>query len=233
MPVILHIETSTDLCSVALSENSALHSFVSDKKNEHSATLIPYIENILKQTGVAFGDLSAIATGIGPGSYTGLRIGAATAKGLAYALNIPIIGISPLEAMAYHIINSQKVNTLSSMQFIPLLDAGRMEVYAAVYDHHLNEIMPAQALILTPDTFADIALQHILVFFGNGSKKFRDIMPDADKHVFVDDIVPTASLMMPLAVERYAAGNFLNTAYFEPLYIKEFIAKTPTVKGLR
>jgi tRNA threonylcarbamoyladenosine biosynthesis protein TsaB len=240
MSAILHIETSTDLCSVALSENGTcgsakmLYSFVSDKKNEHSATLVPCIEDALKQTGITFKNLSAIAVGIGPGSYTGLRIGTAAAKGLAYALNIPIIGISPLEAMAHHVINMQSgATSQSAMQFIPMLDAGRMEVYTAVYDYRLSEIMPAQALILMPGTFSEIALRHTLVFFGSGSRKFHDIMPDADKHIFIDGIIPAAPLMVPLATERYVAGNFLDTAYFEPLYIKEFVAKTPVVKGLR
>jgi tRNA threonylcarbamoyladenosine biosynthesis protein TsaB len=236
MHTLLHIETSTDLCSVALSDaHSAkpLYSFVSDKRNEHSSTLMLYIEEALKQTGITFKDLSAIATGIGPGSYTGLRIGAATAKGLAYSLNIPIIGISPLQAMAHCVINRREAVCGSTAQFVPMLDAGRMEVYTAVYGCKLNEIMPVQALILTPDAFADLALQHTLVFFGNGSDKFRSIMPDKDRHIFIDGIAPAASLMIPLAAKEYAAGNFLDTAYFEPLYIKEFIAKTPNVKGLQ
>ncbi|MDR2556582.1 MAG: tRNA (adenosine(37)-N6)-threonylcarbamoyltransferase complex dimerization subunit type 1 TsaB [Bacteroidales bacterium] len=283
MSRILHIETSTDFCSIALSEfetdkfsgihsGSAgdigsivdvgniktLYSFVSDKKNEHASTLLLYIKQALTQTGVAFKDLSAIAVDIGPGSYTGLRIGIATAKGLAYALNIPVIGVSPLLAMACGVLKTSVTGT-SSLQitanslnisaagvnpvqaaaackngslYVPMLDAGRMEVYAAVYDSLLNELMPVQALILAPDTFADIALKHTLVFFGSGSEKFRSVMPDADKHIFIDGIVPTASLMIPIAALEYAAGSFLDTAYFEPLYIKEFIAKPPTVKGL-
>jgi tRNA threonylcarbamoyladenosine biosynthesis protein TsaB len=242
MPIILHIETSTDLCSVALAESGVssgagsaddtkvLYSFISDKKNEHSSTLLLYIEDALKQTGVAFKDLSAVAAGIGPGSYTGLRIGAATAKGLAYALNIPVIGVSPLRAMANSVLSNCGATTQSIVRFVPLIDAGRMEVYSAVYDHCLNEIMPPQALILTSDTFADFTSQHTLVFFGSGSEKFRNIMTDSN---FIDGIVPAASLMIPLAAKEYAAGNFLNTAYFEPLYIKEFIAKAPSVKGLQ
>jgi tRNA threonylcarbamoyladenosine biosynthesis protein TsaB len=246
MSTILHIETSTDLCSVALSENSAesglgnsandakmLYSFVSDKRNEHSSTLMIYIEEALKQTGITFKDISAIAVGIGPGSYTGLRIGAATAKGLAYALNIPIIGVNPLQAMTYHIINMQKETAQSAVKFIPMLDAGRMEVYTAVYDCKLNETMPVQALILTPDTFSDIELQYTLIFFGSGSNKFRNIIFNAHKHIFIDGIVPAASFMIPLATEKYATGDFLDTAYFEPLYIKEFVAKAPTIKGLQ
>ncbi|MDR1974566.1 MAG: tRNA (adenosine(37)-N6)-threonylcarbamoyltransferase complex dimerization subunit type 1 TsaB [Bacteroidales bacterium] len=332
--IILNIETSTDLCSVALSEGEkTLYQFVSDSKNEHASTLSLYIENALKQSGKTFKDISAIAVGIGPGSYTGLRIGTSAAKGLAYALNIPIIGVSSLRAMASHVINlgippplaelrgrgrafrckvaskrgqrtrlrglcraratSLRSNNLfcpphsprckkgfplqSLMRFVPMLDAGRMEVYTAIYDYSLNEITPAQALILAPNAFEELTEKHTLVFFGSGSNKFREMTQNATngqasagqtsaddgqvladnatppqtpstdcehiltspqtlsecKHIFIDNITPLAAYMVPLAAKAYAANDFLDTAYFEPLYLKEFIAKSPTVKGLK
>jgi tRNA threonylcarbamoyladenosine biosynthesis protein TsaB len=227
--LILHIETSTDLCSVALSEGiKNIYSFVSPKKNEHSSTLSVYIENALQSCGKQYKDLSAIVVGLGPGSYTGLRIGVSAAKGLCYALGIPAIGISPLQAMASHVIT----NLSSEHLLIPMLDAGRMEVYTAVYDKDMNEVLPIQALVLTQDSFADLAALNRLVFFGSGSNKFRDIMPNADKHKFIDNTEPTAEMMIPLAFKAYSCGDFLDTAYFEPIYIKEFIAKAPVVKGL-
>jgi tRNA threonylcarbamoyladenosine biosynthesis protein TsaB len=246
--LILYIETSTDLCSVALSEGAKnIYSFVSDKKNEHSSTLSVYIENALQSCGKQYKDLSAVAVGLGPGSYTGLRIGVSAAKGLCYALGIPAIGISPLQAMTSHILNLRALLLRDEVAparlplefleqplngnplFIPMLDAGRMEVYTAVYDKDMKEVMPIQALVLEQDSFTDLAASNTLVFFGSGSNKFRDIMPNAE---FIDNIVPTAEMMIPLAFKAYFNSDFLDTAYFEPVYIKEFIAKAPVVKGL-
>lgn len=226
--IILHIETSTQVCSVALSENNkCIFSVSNDEGMNHAALLSTFIQealDILKQTGRR---PDAVAVSSGPGSYTGLRIGVSTAKGLCYGLGIPLISISTLEIMAIAAIKNNTPNTED--YFIPMIDARRMEVYDAVFDAGLNLQRPVSADIIEGDAFADYLTNNRVYFFGNGSAKCKMLLQSPNAY-FIDDINPLAENMIQPAVKKYKENNFENVAYFEPFYLKEFQATVPKNK---
>lgn len=226
MAVILNIDTSTDHCSVALTaEGMVLAHQEEGGGRNHAALLSDYIKYCLDFAREKELKLEAVAVSMGPGSYTGLRIGLSEAKGLAYALNIPLIGINTLRIMACNVMFTQELE--GDEIFVPMIDARRMEVYTAAYDFALNEVMPQQALILTPESYADIiSANRKIVMFGNGSDKARDIIT-APNVTFVPDVAPLAIDMIALAEQAYANKDFLDLAYSVPNYIKDFQATTP------
>lgn len=226
MAVILNIDTSTDHCSVALTaEGMVLAHQEEGGGRNHAALLSDYIKYCLDFAREKELKLEAVAVSMGPGSYTGLRIGLSEAKGLAYALNIPLIGINTLRIMACNVMFTQELE--GDEIFIPMIDARRMEVYTAAYDFALNEVMPQQALILTPESYADIiGANRKVVMFGNGSDKARDVIT-ASNVTFVPDVAPLAIDMIALAEQAYANKDFLDLAYSVPNYIKDFQATTP------
>jgi tRNA threonylcarbamoyladenosine biosynthesis protein TsaB len=229
---ILCIETATTICSVALaSDGSILSERKSSEKNAHSAIITLFIDDILKEVGLEYTDIDAIAVSKGPGSYTGLRIGVSTAKGLCYALDVPLISVNTLQSMAKGMADNL-INVDSSTLFCPMIDARRMEVYSAIFDNNTREVRETKAEIIEPDSFAEYLINHKMIFFGDGAPKCRDILTHPNA-VFYDDINPSAANMAEIAKEKFKGKQFENVAYFEPFYLKEFIAGIPRVKGLK
>ena len=228
----LCIETATTICSVALaSDGSILSERKSSEKNAHSAIITLFIDDILKEVGLEYTDIDAIAVSKGPGSYTGLRIGVSTAKGLCYALDVPLISVNTLQSMAKGMADNL-INEDSSTLFCPMIDARRMEVYSAIFDNNTREVRETKAEIIEPDSFAEYLTNHKMIFFGDGAPKCRDIITHPNA-VFYDDINPSAANMAEIAKEKFKGKQFENVAYFEPFYLKEFIAGIPRVKGLK
>ena len=214
MAVLLCIETATTNCSVTLSVNGSVTAFREDpdKNYSHAEQLHVFIEEILAEANLEKASLDAIAVSKGPGSYTGLRIGVSTAKGLCYALDIPLIAIPTLQVLA------SKVETTKAD--VPMLDARRMEVYAAVYAEG-NEIRETRAEILNENSFAEYLSAGKTIFIGNGVEKFKTICKHPNAQFIVDNL-PSAKEMAVLAEKKYNTKAFEDVAYFEPYYLKDF-----------
>lgn len=221
MAFILCIETTTPICSVALSKDGKL---LAEKKDvvgqNHAKLLTVLIEELFARAQFSFSDLDAVAISQGPGSYTGLRIGTSAAKGICYALDIPLIAINTLQALANN-------NTLSPTALrCPMIDARRMEVYCQLFDSSLNPKSDVTAKILNENSFQEILKQHTIAFFGNGAEKFAEICI-APNAIFPRGILPLATQMAKLAEENYKEKKFKNVAYFTPFYLKNFQVTTP------
>ena len=226
---ILCLETSTKVCSVALGQNGkvvALKESADEKHlpvrqaGSHAENLTVYIQEACKQASVSLKDIDAVAVSKGPGSFTGLRIGVSTAKGLCYALNKPLIGINSLEAMAEGQVKSQELKVKSL--FVPMIDAKRMEVYCAVYDELLNEIKKTSAEIIDENSFSDLLAKNKVYFFGDGSEKCKSQIKHPNA-VFIDNVNSSAQFMLPIAGNYFAEKKFESLAYFEPFYLKDFV----------
>ncbi len=232
MALILNIETSTKSCSVAIGQKGQV---IANKEtyaeNSHSSILTTFIKDVFKKTQFEFHDLDAIAISKGPGSYTGLRIGVSTAKGLCYALDKPLISINTLKAMAYGITTNYESINEASVFFCPMIDARRMEVYSAIYDINNNEIRKTKAEIITKNSFSDILNKHKMIFFGNGADKCKSMVSNKNA-LFIDDISASAVNMITLAENKFLKKTFEDIAYFEPFYLKDFIPGKPKIKGL-
>ena len=228
MPVILHIETSTNVCSVALSSNGArIFGKSNDEGLNHARLLSLFIEEALALLPEKGMRLNAVAVSSGPGYYTGLRIGASTAKGLCYGLNIPLIAVPTLEVLVSnltsHVSNlTSHVSRLTSQYLLcPMIDARRMEVFAAFFDSDGKPVRPASADIIDENAYAEILEHHTVYFFGNGAAKCKAVLTHPNA-VFLENITPLAENMIALAEQRFAGQQFEDTAYFEPFYLKEF-----------
>jgi len=222
--MILCIETSSHNCSVALVNEqgvTAIREFRPDSGYGHAESLHVFIHEMMLSSGVQLRSLDAVAVSKGPGSYTGLRIGVSAAKGFCHGLDIPLISVDTLLMMA------ESVKTIHQADyFVPMIDARRMEVYTSSYDASLNLISPIDAIVLD-DTFFKIKEGKVLVF-GEGSDKAIDIFPM--NYEFLPGVYPSAGMMANQALTKWALQNFEDTAYFEPYYLKEFIAGKPSVK---
>ncbi|GAB5523434.1 MAG: tRNA (adenosine(37)-N6)-threonylcarbamoyltransferase complex dimerization subunit type 1 TsaB [Roseivirga sp.] len=224
MSLILSIETSTTVCSVALTrDGSTLSTQKLFLEKSHSTLLTVVIQSLLDHTEVRKEDLSAIAVSKGPGSYTGLRIGVSTVKGLCYALDKPLIAINTLHAMVQEVSQYGVANEW----LCPMLDARRMEVYTSLFDANLNEMEKTKALVLDESSFHETLDQNNVLFFGNGSDKFKDLIGSNDRARFVKDVTPSASAVGVLAATALEQGQTENVAYFEPFYLKDFMATKP------
>jgi len=228
MAVIINIETSTDVCSAALTAEGQILAHDEDFGGRNHAALISgYIKKCLDFAAEHEIHPDAVAVSLGPGSYTGLRIGLSEAKGLAYALDIPLIGVSTLELMATRVMFSTLDIDPESI-FVPMIDARRMEVYTAAYDFGLAHLMEPQPLILDATGYADLlATGRQVLFFGNGSDKARELLGAAPNAVFVPDVVPLAVDMVALSELRHSRREFLDLAYSVPEYLKDFQATKP------
>ncbi len=227
MANILNIETSTEVCSVALtSEGQVLDHRENYEGQTHATLLSQYVKEMLDYARSRELKLDAVAVSIGPGSYTGLRIGLSEAKGLAFGLNIPLIGVNTLQLMAVstmfnHFIEEDKV------LYVPMIDARRMEVYTAAYSPALEAVLEPQAMILDEQSFGNLLEQgYTLVMMGNGSGKARQVLT-RDGVQFIDGIKPVAVDMMALAEKAWREQDFIDVAYSTPLYLKEFQATKP------
>ncbi len=227
MAIILNIETSTDVCSVSISYDGTIlkHLENFDGRN-HAALLSGFIKECLDHLKEKGMKLEAIAVSMGPGSYTGLRIGLSEAKGLAYALDIPLIGISTLKLLTVAVMFSG-IDLPEDVIFVPMIDARRMEVYTAAYDLALNPLMTPQPLILDENSYADlIATARPIYFFGNGSEKAIPLLQHSNCK-FVSNVKPLAVDMLALADLAYNKHDFLDLAYCTPEYLKDFQATKP------
>ena len=222
---ILCIETATTNCSVALSINGeqAIVCEDNDVKYSHAERLHPYIEKVFQETAIQKEDLTAIAISKGPGSYTGLRIGVSAAKGLCYALGIPLIAIPTLESL------SHRVKAEEDAFIVPMLDARRMEVYSAVFDSAYKQIRATEAQILDEHSFAAYLEKGKVYFIGNGVSKFEEICKHPNA-MFIKNTLPSATQMCSLAEAKKELNQYEDVAYFEPYYLKDFIAGTPKKK---
>lgn len=225
MSCILHIETSTEVCSVALSENGQCIFSKEDRKGpSHAVSLGVFVDEALSFADSHAIPLDAVAVSCGPGSYTGLRIGVSMAKGICYGRDLPLIALPTLQVLCVPILLEQELP--DDALLCPMIDARRMEVYAAIYDKALQEVRPTQADIVDAQSYAAYLEEHPVYFFGNGAAKCREMLIHPNAR-FLEDIVPEARMMFPLAERRMAREEFADVAYFEPFYLKEFVASQP------
>lgn len=234
--MILCLETATPSCSVALVHNGEVLAFEEDPKGQnHSEKITLFIDSVMKKAGISYNDLDAVAVSMGPGSYTGLRIGVSTAKGLCYAVSKPLIAIPTLEAMAYgglSVISTER-SEWRNLLLIPAIDARRMEVYAAIFDENINKIRDTEAVIINENSFADLKKDHHLYLFGDGADKCAELFANDEKITVIKDFYCSAKYMNVITQRKLDAKDFVDVAYFEPFYLKDFVPGTPTVKGLK
>ncbi|MBL4676187.1 MAG: tRNA (adenosine(37)-N6)-threonylcarbamoyltransferase complex dimerization subunit type 1 TsaB [Mucilaginibacter sp.] len=223
--MILQIETATTSCSVALSANGEVLAYKEiNERNIHAEVITLYIDELIKQQNASYSDIDAIAVSCGPGSYTGLRIGVSTAKGLCFALDKPLIAINTLEAMASGI--AKKDGVEADALLCPMIDARRMEVYTAVYKADGTLLKPTAAEIITAESFADLLKGKHVLLFGDGAAKCMDILGKNPNAIFDTDFANSARDLTQLAQQKFANKQFEDVAYFEPYYLKDFIAGT-------
>lgn len=219
MAIILHIDTATTVGSVCLSKDGeVLQLLENPEQKEQAASITLFVQQVLKAQGIHGREIDAIAVSAGPGSYTGLRIGVATAKGLCYTWQKPLIGISTLQLMAQGAVLQQKDN---DTLYCPMIDARRLEVFTALYDAQLNAVLAPEALILSPDNFQQWLEKGRICFFGDGSTKWEGFMERSANAQFIPYQI-SAAHMIPLAEKAYAGGRFEDVAYFAPHYLKAF-----------
>ena len=225
MACILHIETSTDVCSVAVSEDSHCIYHEEDHSGpNHAERLGSMVDEALSFTDSYAIPFDAVAVSCGPGSYTGLRIGVSMAKGVCYGRDLKLIAVPTLELLCVPILLREGIE--DDALLCPMLDARRMEVYAAIYDRSLKEVRPVGADVVNADTYRQWLDQHPVYFFGNGAKKCMDIIDHSNAH-YIDGIEPQARWMQPLAERRLLDGRTEDVAYFVPYYLKDFVALKP------
>jgi len=226
MAYILNIETATNICSVSLAKDGKLVLLKeTNEPNLHSSQLTVFIEQLFEESGVEIKKLGAVAVSKGPGSYTGLRIGVSVAKGICYALGIPLISISTLQAMAFGM--EKQINEKDNNSWLcPMIDARRMEVYSAFYDMNNSLMRDISADIIEIDSYQDILKEHKVYFFGNGAEKCKTEIKN-ENTVFIDDDSCSSNNMIELSYKKFTKQQFEDTAYFEPFYLKDFVATTP------
>lgn len=223
MAIILNIETATKNCSVSIAKQGKVLILkeINDGNYSHAEKLHPLIQTVLKEAKIPFTKIDAIAVSKGPGSYTGLRIGASTAKGLSFALNIPLISVETLYSLANSI-------AIEKGTIIPMLDARRMEVYAVVYDKNHQKIRKIQAEIINDNSFLSYLSDGNVYFLGDGAEKCKTVIKHKNA-VFINDKFPSAKEMAKLSYEKYKINDTEDVAYFEPFYLKDFVV-TPEKK---
>lgn len=223
MSLILSLETASAVCSVALHDDGIIkassHLFISQSASSQLAVMV---DELLKRCDLKPNQLNAVAVSEGPGSYTGLRIGVASAKGLCYALDIPLIAVNTLESMV------QKIATQFSDEIIlcPMLDARRMEVYCLLANNKGDVLEPTQAKVMDETSFEEVLSKNKVVFFGNGAAKCKEVITNANA-IFLSDIVPSAEQIGELAFKKFQTQQFEDLANFEPFYLKDFLIKKP------
>ena len=231
--MILCLETATPVCSVALNDSCCTLALrETEGQNAHSEKITNFIHEVMETVAIDYKQLDAVAVSKGPGSYTGLRIGVSTAKGICYAADLPLMAIDTLEAMAYGMKEKLDSQIAENDLLIPMIDARRMEVYAAIFDASLNKIEDTAALVIDENTFEDLRKNHHLWLFGDGAPKLSKLFENQPNISVIDGFKPSASYMRTLAEKALRNHDFVDVAYFEPFYLKDFIAGKPHVKGL-
>ena len=225
--MILCLETATSVCSVALCSKSGIVSLRESHENKsHATQLTLFIEELFKENGIEARDLEAVAVSRGPGSYTGLRIGVSVAKGIAYGSSIPLIGIDTTRSMFYGIFNDILSGKIKGDLFCPMLDAKRMEVFYCIFDRDGNITRGISAEVIDENSFSDLPASARIVFFGDGASKCSEVLKQRNAG-FIDDFKVSASYMHRPAYEAFNNKAFEDVAYFEPFYLKDFIATVP------
>jgi len=222
MSLILNIDTAIDTAHVSIAKDGEIIASVSNtEQKDHGGFLQPAIQRLLKRASVSITKIDAVGISAGPGSYTGLRVGMASAKGLCYALNKPLIGIGTLEILAFAAILETKITYANSpFLFCPMIDARRMEVFTALYDQNLQTEISPCAMVLSENSFANGLLKNKILFFGNGAKKWEAI--SRHENALFASAFNNVLAMSKLAHHKFELNEFVNLAYFEPLYLKEF-----------
>ena len=216
MAIILNIETATKNCSVSLSKNGKTIFFKehADQGYSHAEKLHVFIDQVIKECQINISEINAVAVSKGPGSYTGLRIGVSAAKGLCYALNIPLIAVDTLEILANQV---QKKDGL----IVPMLDARRMEVYSAIFNNDLEKISETKAEILSTESYAEI--NEKIYFVGDCQEKCQTVLTKNNFEFLPEIVYPSANEMSKLSYQKFENKQFEDVAYFEPFYLKDFL----------
>lgn len=232
MALIMNIETSAEHCSVTLADKGIIIDSLTEKEERsHASSLAVLIDKIIQKNNLSINSLSAVAISQGPGSYTGLRIGTSTAKGICYGLDIPLIAVDTLQAMSWGVKQTLKVDkSEGEILFCPMLDARRMEIYTATYNYQLSQKKSTTSIVLDNETVEDFKDKRN-VFFGSGIEKFKSLINTED-YIFIDNLVPHSDFLSELSFKLFQKNDFVDTAYFEPFYLKEFVATTPKKKVL-
>ena len=217
MSIILNIETATKNCSLSIAENGKIIAIkeLNNGNYSHAEVLHPFIDDILKESNLTSKDIDAVAVSKGPGSYTGLRIGVSAAKGLCFAFDKPLISIDTLTSLSY-------VISIDSGFIVPMIDARRMEVYAAIFDKNHEQAREIKAEIIDENSYADYLAESKVYFLGDGAQKCKEIIKHKNA-VFVDDKFPSAKEMAKLSYDKYKKNDIEDVAYFEPFYLKDFV----------
>jgi tRNA threonylcarbamoyladenosine biosynthesis protein TsaB len=224
MSLILQIETATTVCSVALAENGNVLAYKEiGQRNIHAEAITLFIGDVLREAGKTYHNLDAVTVSSGPGSYTGLRIGVSVAKGLCFALDKPLIAIETLEAMADGMLAQDTIIDKSTL-LCPMIDARRMEVFTAIFDANENRIKPTSAEIIDEGSFDELLQINKIIFFGDGAEKCAGVLGSNGNACVIADFSNSARHLTRRALEKYLKGDFEDTAYFEPYYLKDFIA---------
>lgn len=229
MANILCIETTTEVCSVALINNGELIDLTEDLNGQnHSKLLTVFISELFKRNNLKASNLDAVAVSKGPGSYTGLRIGVSVAKGICYAAQLPLIAVCPLEAMTSQVLQQDTApKSLPGENFlIPMIDARRMEVYTMVFNQKMEKLQPVSATVIDENSFNNFTEKGNIWLFGNGAAKCKEVLSGKQVH-YVDRIYASAKNMTEPASWAFEKREFADLAYFEPFYLKDFIATTP------
>ena len=220
MATIIYIETSTALCSTALSRGGEIIAARSNDERKHASLTAPFIKEMLDEHGLGVSDCDAVCVSMGPGSYTGLRVGVSTAKGLCFGAGIPMIGVGSLDTLVWQAIDRNLLPD-GCRHIVPMIDARRMEVYCAVFDVTGKQVRETAPEIVTEESFADILAEGPVLFIGDGARKCSEVIKSADA-TFIDACPEAASMLRP-AEMKYAESDFLDTAYSEPIYLKQFV----------
>ncbi len=234
MSLLLLIETATTSCSVALAaDNNILALREINQRNIHAEVITLYIAEVFKEAGLAYALLDAVAVSCGPGSYTGLRIGVSTAKGLCFSLDKPLISVETLAAMAHGLISRKEINIEPNTLLCPMIDARRMEVYTAIFDAHGKQIKPTSAEVINENSFDDLLSTQQMIFFGDGAEKCKATLGHNPNALFINmvDFVNSARDLLSPALQNFNNNNFVDVAYFEPYYLKDFIAGVKKTQG--
>lgn len=221
--IILGIETATKICSVAISDGDKLLALREEGgEYSHAEKLNGFIEECIITAGITLKDIDAIAVSKGPGSYTGLRIGVSTAKGLCYALNKPLISVDTLQAMALKV----RQNNGFSDLYCPMIDARRMEVFTAFYNQQNEKLREIEAKIIDENSFVEQLKNNRILFFGDGAEKCKVVLEKNDNVIFSDGGLPSAEFVNQIAFQKLKNNETEDVAYFEPYYLKDFVATT-------